>query len=506
MARSKRKDQLKLEAYRAKLHRAANNGVEFLDETLDQKKARIERLKKDPKAFVEYYFPHYATVESAPFHIAFAKSVIKDPTGKHFAEWGRALAKSVWCDVILPFYLWVNGECKYVVVIGNSKDKASRLLEDLQAELEANKRIIDDFGEQKWDGQWEAGNFRTKGGLVGKALGMGQSVRGLRVQAQRPDLVILDDIETKDLVKNQRRQDEMVRWIERDLIPTMDGPRRRMLYANNRFAPRMIQTELQKKHPNWKVHHVKAYNPVTYEPTWTAKYDNNYFKDLEKEIGVLAAKAEYNNEPHIEGKIFTQEQIQYGKRPNLNHFEIITGHWDIAYAGTATADYNAVKVWGLHGKNFWNIDNYVKRSKMRQALEWMAHVQLGLPNSAFIHWRYESQFWNDEVERTIREVEKQYGINLGLIKVDTPRTKKYDRMLMQQVYYQNGRVYYDEKLKAHNDTQVGIAQLLSLEPGYNTNDDAPDADQQCFDFLSRHIKDGNDRPIRLGTYERKHRF
>jgi phage terminase large subunit-like protein len=268
----------------------------------------------------------------------------------------------------------------------------------------------------------------------------------------------------------------------------------------------MIQTELQKRHPKWKVHHVKAYDPVTYEPTWKGKYDNQYFKDLENEIGILAARAEYLNEPHIEGKIFTQEQIQYGKRPALNHFTVICGHWDIAYAGTPTADFNAVKVWGLHGKNFWNIDNYVKRSKMRQAIEWMVYVQMNLPPSVTIHWSYESQFWNDEVQRTIEEVEKQYGVNLALRKVDTPKTKKYDRMLKQHVYYQNGRVYYDEKLKAHNDTQVGIAQLLSLEPGYNSNDDAPDADEQCFSELSHHLRSGNERPIAMASYQKQHRF
>jgi hypothetical protein len=499
-------DKIALNRYREKLRLVASSGMVNASESKTEKTDRIARLKKDPKAFVEYYFPHYATVESAPFHIAFAKAVLKDPTGKHFAEWGRALAKSVWCDVILPFYLWANGECNYVVLIGNNLDKARTLLEDLQAELEANPRIIADYGEQKLDGQWEAGNFRTRGGLIGKSLGMGQSVRGLRVQAQRPDIVILDDVETKDLVKNPKRQDEIVRWVERDLLPTMDGPRRRMLYANNRFAPRMIQTELQKRHPKWKVHRVNAYDPVTYAPTWASKYDADYFRLVEQEIGILAAKAEYNNEPHVEGKIFTNEQIQWGKRPAMNHFEVICGHWDIAYAGTPTADFNAVKVWGLHGTNFWNLNNYVKRSKMRAALYWMCDVQKNLPATVSIHWRYESQFWNEEVDRTIREVEQEQGISLNLIKVDTPRTKKYDRILMQQVYYQNGRCFYDEALKAHNDTQEGIAQLLGIEPGYNTPDDGPDADQQAIEYLSRHIRQGNNNTIRMGSYPTKRRF
>jgi phage terminase large subunit-like protein len=502
----KRSDKIALERYREKLKLAASSSMVIASETAAEKKARIKRLQKDPAAFVAYYFPHYATCKSAHFHIAFAKAVQRHPTQKHFAQWGRALAKSVWSDVILPFWLWTLGELNYVVIIGNSKDKASRLLEDLQAELEANPRIIADYGEQRLEGSWEAGNFKTRGGLVGRALGMGQSVRGLRNQAQRPDMVVLDDIETKDLVKNPRRQDEMVRWIERDLIPTMDGPRRRMIYANNRFAPRMIQTELQARHPKWKVHEVNAYDPVTYEPSWQSKYDAQYFKDLEEEIGVLAAKAEYNNEPHVEGKIFTQEQIQWGARPRLNQFSIIVGHWDIAYAGTPTADFNAIKVWGLKGRQFWNLYNYVRRSKMAAAVHWMCDIQKSLPKTVSIIWRYESQFWNDEVQRTINEVQEATGVELALIKVDTPRSNKYERILTMQPTYQNGRPYYDEKLKANNDTQQGIAQLLGIEPGYKTPDDAPDADQQALSWLSLHISTSRNTPIRMGSFARQHRF
>jgi len=107
-------------------------------------------------------------------------------------------------------------------------------------------------------GKWENGNFTTQGGLRCKALGARQSVRGLRTKQQRPDLCLIDDLETQETIENletqetiesPRRQNKTVQWIERSLIPTMDGKRRRFIQANNRFAPRMIQTVLQEKHP-----------------------------------------------------------------------------------------------------------------------------------------------------------------------------------------------------------------------------------------------------------------
>ncbi len=80
----------------------------------------------------------------------------------------------------------------------------------------------------------------------------------------------------------------------------------------------MIQTMLQERHPDWDVDEVNAYNPVTYEPTWKEKYDKDYYREVEKEQGTLAALSEYNNDPHVEGSIFTDDMIQW--QNSRSHF------------------------------------------------------------------------------------------------------------------------------------------------------------------------------------------
>ena len=481
------KDKKAVERYKKKLDLARSVGVRNPFETKEETKAAIERAKKDFAYCVQRYFPHYADAATPYFHIDFANMVAKNQTFKGFCVFGRAMAKSVLNDILLPFWLWIRGEPVYEVIIGNNADRAAQLLEDLRAEFEANPQIINDYGIQHNPGSWEEGFFVTKGGFIGQALGMGQSVRGLRVKNKRPTHIVPDDTETKDLLKNPKRMNEMVRWIERDLIPTMDGDIRRYIHVNNRSAAIMMMTILRDRHPNWKWYQVNAYDPVTYEPAWKEKYSATYYKEVEDDIGQLAAYAEYNNKPHIEGEIFKEEQIQYAPMPKLNQFKIIIGRWDVAYAGTATADYNSIVVQGVKDKDFWVIDSYCKQSKMRQAVEWMANFQMNLPKTVVVHWKFEAQFWNDEVERTIREVEAEFGIILNIIKVQAPRVHKYDRILKLQPYYQNGRIYYNEKLKAHQDTQVGIAQLLGIEPGYKTHDDFPDAHQGGIEDLEPYI-------------------
>lgn len=483
----KRQDKITLERYRKKLILARSSGVRNPFETTGEKNNAIDRSKKDFAFMVQRYFPHYASAPTPDFHVKFANKIAQNKTFKGMCVWGRASAKSVVNDILLPFWLWIRGEPVYLVIIGNNADRAKQLLEDLRAEFEANPQIINDFGEQHNQGNWEDGFFITKGGFIGQALGMGQSVRGLRVKDRRPTHLVPDDTETKELLKNPKRMNENVRWIERDLIPTMDGQYRRYVHTNNRSAAVMMMTILKDKHPDWEWHQVNAYDPVTYQAAWKGKYNAQYFKEVEKEIGKLAAYAEFNNQPHIEGEIFKENDIQWTKMPRLNQFKIITAHWDIAYAGTKTADYNAISVDGLRGRSFYNLFNYCKQSKMREAVAFMCDVQKNLPKTVTIHWHFEAQFWNDEVERTIREVEQEYGVKLNIVKVKNPKAKKYDRILKLQPYYQNGRIYYNEENKSNQDTQVGLSQLYGIEPNYKTHDDWPDAHQANIERLEKYI-------------------
>jgi len=491
----KQDDKRKYEQYLKHLEAirtgAAANPLESKTEQLQ----RIKRVKADPLFFIEYYLAHYCTdpdtgkiIRSAPFHKELALKVKLNKRIKAFIRWGRAQAKSVWCNVVIPLWLWIQDDIRYMVIIGNNEDKAQILLSDIQAEFEANPRLIHDFGKQIKQGSWTDGYFITENGFTAKAIGMGQDARGLRMKAFRPDYISADDLEDKDTLKNPRRQNDVADWLVASVIPTMDGKRSRLLIANNLFAPRMIQTVLQEEHPDWWVHRVDAYDPQTFKPAWTAKYTNEHWIAVEAEIGKLAALAEYCNRPHIKGKIFTINQINWQPLPPLKNFKVIAAHWDVAYSGKN--DYNAVRVEGLLDTNYWYIAGFCRQTVMRDAIIWMCYFQKALPVNVAVHWRFESQFWNNEVQRTIAEVEEETGVRLHLVKVDCPRKKKYDRIITLQPYYQNGRKYYNAKMKADPDTQVALQQLYGIEPGYKSHDDAPDAEQQVTEYLSRFTQAG----------------
>lgn len=479
------KDKQALERYRKHCELIANSTLINIFETEKEKGIRIYKLKGNFKDFVGYYFSHYSDAETPEFHIRISRKVKRNKKYKGWLKWARGHAKSVVAIVLLPLWLWINGDIKFLLVVGQNEDKAETLLSDLQAEFEHNKRLINDFGAQKVQGSWESGFFTTASGFKAKAIGMGQDPRGLRVGADRPDMVVADDWEIKETVKNPKRQDEYAEWFLRGVIPAMDNKNRRVLICQNHFAPRMIFSKIIDENESWDVDRVDAYNPVSYVPTWKEKYSRWFFKEVEAEIGTIRALAEYNNTPHVEGTIFTDEMIQWTPIPSLKKMTAIVGIWDVAYGGTKTSDYNAIRVWGLYEGKKYLIDCFVKQSKVKDALNWIAEFQKQLPIGVSVPFRFEAQFWNDEIYRNIDEVETAFKFQLNLVKMERSTTKKYDRILEMHPQYQNSRIYYNIDLKAHNDTQVGLAQLKGIEPGYKTKDDAPDADKYAFDYLDK---------------------
>jgi len=452
-------------------------------ETDKEKKERIAVSKNDFAYFVASYFKHYTDAKTPDFHIKLAKKVKRDEKIKIWLKWARGHAKSVLATTLLPLWLWINDDIHFLVVVGQNEDKAKLLLNDLRAEFESNPLLINDFGSQKTLGQWSDGFFVTTSGFKAKAIGMGQDPRGLRVGADRPDYIVADDWETRESAKNEKRQDEFADWFLRSVIPTMDNKNRRVMIAQNHWTPRMIFSKIVEERDGWQIDQVNGYDPVTYEPTWKEKYSAQFFQDQEKEMGTLEALAEYNNNPHVKGKLFTDDMIQWSPIPRLDSFNALVGRWDVAYGGTQTSDYNAVRIWGLKDGRKYLIDCFVKQSKIKETLEWIADFQKNLPQSVKVQIGFEAQFWNDEIYRLIHEVETTSKQSLNLIKIERRKGKKYDHMITMLPQYQNNRVFYNSKLKSHNDTHVGLAQLKGIEPGYSSHDDAPDADVYAFDYL-----------------------
>lgn len=299
-----------------------------LNETPAQKAKRIKYLEDNPEEWFKYYFGAYYKCNPAPFQIKASKRIINNPEWYEVRSWARELAKST-RTMMEVLYLTLTGRKFNVLLVSNSYDNAVRLLAPYKNELENNKRIINDYGEQVKLGNWESGEFTTKKGVSFRALGKGQSPRGTRNDAVRPDVILIDDIDTDEECRNTERIKESMKWIDKALLPTRSTSNPTLvLVCGNIIATYCCVTEMAKKADK---HDIVNIRDKYGKSTWVEKNSEADIDRVLSKISYNAAQGEYFNNPVIEGSTF--KEITYGKCPPLNRCDAV-----IVYSDPATSN------------------------------------------------------------------------------------------------------------------------------------------------------------------------
>lgn len=119
-------------------------------------------------------------------------------------------------------------EYRFIVYVSNSATSAEMQTENLKRELLSNQLIKQLFGNIKVsDYKSDDETFSKKAWVAfGHTFilprGAGQQVRGLNWAGFRPELVIIDDLEDKDTVKNPDQRLKLKEWFHSDLMKTED--------------------------------------------------------------------------------------------------------------------------------------------------------------------------------------------------------------------------------------------------------------------------------------------
>ena len=463
-----------LRRYQDQLAIIADSARPEVQHSAEQRDARVARATKDYNYYVTQYFPHWAKSDCAPFHVKAANKSRRDKNIALLRKWGRGLAKSTHADVLEPIWLHIfHGEPMCMILVGKSLFDAKVLLSDLQAEFEGNPQLLADFGPLLDAGTWAKGNFRTKRGGRFFALGKGQSPRGKRNGPQRPNYLVLDDVDDDEEINNSKQVDKSVRWVLRALIPAMGAEGGRFNMAQNLIGPYTILSCLA-ENPEFETYQVNALDDDG-KPSWSY-YTPEFYDRMKRRIGTDAFDTEYQNDPKTAGKIFTNEHLPYAPVKRRDRYERLVGQWDIAYSESKTADFNAVPIVGLTTSGQVHLlTGFCRQCVMEDALRWMYDYQLTLPSNAVVEWYAESQFWNQAVALAMQNVAQEYGWRLPIIFDDRPSGNKYSR-ITQMLPTMQRREFYINELEKHNpDIQRGIQQIKGIEPGYSTKDDFPDA-------------------------------
>lgn len=168
--------------------------------------------------FPERFTRPFAKQTDRIFHVLDSrhinKGVIAAPRG-----WGKTST----VNMGYPAKNILFREKKFIVPVSCTATSAVIQSENLKNKLRMNRIVKELFGDvESKDLPFAKDMWQSSYGTMVLPRGAGQQVRGILSDDDRPDLIIVDDLEDKEGVKNPEQRKKLAEWFYSDLINTVD--------------------------------------------------------------------------------------------------------------------------------------------------------------------------------------------------------------------------------------------------------------------------------------------
>lgn len=477
-------------------------------ETEIQKRQRIARLEASPEDWFKYYFPKYCTAEPANFHTAATKRLLAHPRWYEVRAWSRELAKSA-RSMFEVLYLALTGKISNFLLVSNSFDNACRLLLPFMIQLEKNLRIINDYGEQATIGHWESSEFIAKCGCSFRALGAGQSPRGTRNEAKRPDFILVDDIDTDEECRNTDRIKQKWDWIEQALIPTISvSSDARILFNGNIIAKDCCIARAGKVADKFDIVNIRDKNGKS---SWSKNTEEDIDFILSK-ISTRAAQQEYFNNPLSEGDVF--KELSIGKIPSLSRFKqiIVYGDPSPSNSKNKAGSMKAIAAIGLLDSTYYIIKCRVDRATNSEFVDWFYEINEQLNGSSAQIYNYiennklQDPFYQQVFIPLFVSKAKEKGHYLNIVPDARVKPDKFSRIEGNlEPLNRNGRLIFNEAEKNNPHMQRLQEQFLLLTPQLKAPADGVDAVEGGVFIATQKLKQVSVEQLHIGRRPRNNR-
>lgn len=166
-----------------------------------------EPAPEEWEAWVRALFPAYVEYPMAERHVElweWAWSIEEQSGPEPFvAVFPRGGGKTTTAEMACTA-LGVRDRRRYAWYVSETQDKADKNVENIAEQLESaeverhyplhSRRKVGKYGASRG---WRRNRLRTAGGYTVDAVGLDTAARGLKVMDQRPDLIVLDDVDGK---------------------------------------------------------------------------------------------------------------------------------------------------------------------------------------------------------------------------------------------------------------------------------------------------------------------
>lgn len=486
--------QLELEL--AKIREA----TELLDGSPAARSERMKKVRGNTAAafwfFATTYLPHWFACKSAEIHYELIDELLDE--GVLAVRWPRGFAKTT---ILQAYGLWrlLTGKSKFAVYIGKGKTVSDEIVSAMIFELAANRRIEQDFGEQLTDQASMETGFRLMNGSwlmpISPLL-----IRGRKKGEHRPDLIVADDIEDSELVRNRVRVRQLIKWWLQDVIPAC-GDRFTAVWLGTSLAGKSALSLLLD--PEWS--YGEAESPPNLkrisrpaknadgQSVWPEKWPVERLDAVRTQIGATAFNQEYMHLAEMTGGRFNEGWFVKIKPDELPVGLATALIVDPVAKDKALKSKDTTSILGM-GRDIVKNQYYFLHATLKRI------TGEALVKKLFdLHAVYHFRFWIFETQTfailyrdmIFKEAKARGNMIIPLIILEQ-KVPKDLRILSLQPVAEQGRFHW---MPGHSDQNELIEQFIYYG-NTGTPDDGPDTVEMGYNYLSKLSENSGDFTVR----------
>jgi len=424
-----------------------------------------------------FYFREDFITPLADFHYVWIESMFSDKNT--MIEWFRWSIKTV-ITIAVTTYKIVNDLTKFVVWQSFEDTASTESTTNIARNL-LNKRLEADYwklfklsGGNKDDLEKKSvSNFDTTNKVKVRAASLWQKLRWALTKTDRPDLLIIDDIDVSDSVRNPEIIDKNYNKITWETFWAMTKEGKSQIYFLwNTINQDWIVPRFRKEKkwlPSWTVFHQPLL--VDDEIQW-AFFTETLIERIKQDEWPIAFNQNYMLIPvdSYEDWFIKREHLRYYDYLNIDDFDDLYMHADTTHTGKSTSDYFCLMLlWeNKRDRNFYVIDFILQKQDPEAQARDSINMYIKYHNRVkkFTYDEKANQWFGFWVKKLAKE---EYSVSLPIEELKYP-SDKVTHFEPHIPHFIANRVYLPSR---HKDLQQAEIQLIAF-PTKWVNDDFVD--------------------------------
>lgn len=449
---------------------------QLLNRMLKDRDVRVEITKDSFLYFFHFYYAHYIKYQTADFQKEIIHLLEKSEVENLYLMAFRGSGKSTMVTTAYPIWAILGKQQKkFVTIFCQTRIQAKQHMMNIRTELENNDLLKRDLGPFREEAD-EWGSYSlvfNKSGARITVASTEQSIRGMRHNEHRPDLIICDDVEDVQSTKTKESRAKIYAWLYSEVIPAGDK-NTRLIIVGNLLHEDSLLMKIKEDLENGRVKGSFKEYPLIKDDIclWPGKYPTS--EDIENEKLKVASEISWQREyllriiPSDEQVIYPEWLHFYEQLPDITHkaFRGVYMGVDLAISSKDSADYTAVVMAYVYGRQdkmrICILPNPVEeRLNFPDQIDLLKSLKNIHKNKRGVDIFVESVAYQEALPQVLRSE----GVDAEAVK---PKGDKRTRLSLTSTVIKSGRIYFPKQ-----GCEKLIQQLVHF--GVEKHDDLADA-------------------------------